>query len=356
MGLRCNNIETGEDMKVGNLSQTVWKRSVLKQLHTERGESLLKISAAEPCSAFLAGEEGISVTASYSVSGGSANLGIYAVVGAVNHLASRGAEPIGIRAGILFPESTEEKEVKALAGKMEECCAGMQIELAGIRAEVNPAVRQICIQAEAFGAAKGTGLYQAKHIRPGQDIVLCGYIGLEGTLRILDEREAQLQQRFVPAFLCQTKELRSEMTALETLRAVREKEQSGSMQISVVQQIGSGGIFAALWETAEAAGVGLNVDMRKMSVRQETVEICEYYHLNPYQMTSAGSFLIFTEKGEELIEILETGGARAVRLGSATAENARVITSGSEQRYLDRPAPDELMLWWKRELESKAPL
>ena len=46
-----------------------------------------------------------------------------------------------------------------------------------------------------------------------------------------------------------------------------------------------------------------------------------------------------------MIEILEKAGARAGRLGVTKAQNARVITSGEEIRYLDRPAPDELALW-----------
>lgn len=353
-----NKTETRTSMKVGKLSQTVWKRSVLKQLHTKREESLLKISAAEPCCAYQIETDGIPVTASYSVTGKSAQIGLYALAGAVNHLISRGAEPIGIRVSVLFPESAQESDVKALTGVLETGCAQMGMELAGIQAEVNPAVSLTWIQAEAFGSftreneETAPQIRQPKHICAGQDIILCGYIGLEGTLRILDEREEQLRERFVPAFLHQTKALVPEMIKLETLRILNKAERAGKVQVSAIQQIGSGGIFAALWDAAEASGTGLAVDMKKISVRQETVEICEYYHLNPYQMTSAGSFLIFTETGDEVIKILEAAGVRAVRLGSATAENARVITSGSEQRYLDRPAPDELALWRKKELEE----
>jgi len=87
-----------------------------------------------------------------------------------------------------------------------------------------------------------------------------------------------------------------------------------------------------------------------MSIRQETVELCEYYHLNPYQMTSAGSVLMITEHGERLARALSEGGARASVLGVTTAGNARVVTSGEESRFLDRPAPDELMRWWAERL------
>ena len=85
--------------------------------------------------------------------------------------------------------------------------------------------------------------------------------------------------------------------------------------------------------------------MGLIALRQETVEICEYFRLNPYQMTSSGSFLLAADHAEEVIAVLEGAGARAGRLGVARAQNARVITSGEEVRYLDRPAPDELMRW-----------
>ena len=93
--------------------------------------------------------------------------------------------------------------------------------------------------------------------------------------------------------------------------------------------------------------IGFEIAMGSISLKQETVEICEYYRLNPYQLTSAGSYLILTDEADQVIEVLEKAGARAVRLGVAKAQNARVITSKEEIRYLDRPAPDELARWQK---------
>ena len=95
------------------------------------------------------------------------------------------------------------------------------------------------------------------------------------------------------------------------------------------------------------------IDLKKILIRQETVEVCEYYQLNPYQMTSAGCILFLTDHAEKLIEILEESGARAERLGVTTAGNARVITSGEEQRYLERPAPDEWMRFLEQELRAE---
>ena len=92
--------------------------------------------------------------------------------------------------------------------------------------------------------------------------------------------------------------------------------------------------MAALWEMAEEEKIGFEIAMGSISLKQETVEICEYYRLNPYQLTSAGSYLILTDEADQVIEVLEKAGARAIRLGVAKAQNARVITSKEEIRYL----------------------
>ena len=41
--------------------------------------------------------------------------------------------------------------------------------------------------------------------RAGQDIVYAGWAGLEGMLRIIGEKEAELRERFTPAFIGQMK-------------------------------------------------------------------------------------------------------------------------------------------------------
>ena len=62
-------------MKVGNVSQTVLKRSVLKQLHTKRKEILTDLSVEEMCTAVQIRDTEDVVFASAVVSGNSKNIG-----------------------------------------------------------------------------------------------------------------------------------------------------------------------------------------------------------------------------------------------------------------------------------------
>lgn len=330
-------------MRPGNVPQTVWRRSVLKQLHTEAEESLLKVSEAEMCAAVsLKSDKDTIILTSDALSCGNATFAGYsAAAKAVNDLMTRGGETKMMRVRIFLPASAGEADVRGVVQEIRALCDEPHISIGGIRAETIPALSQMMVQVTAMGTVKKLELLHLEQISAGQEIILCGSLALEGMQQILNECEEELGSRFVPAFLRQMKALKGELVQTEAIRAVRG-------HVSAMQQIGSGGILAALWETAEAAKVGLHVDMSQMTICQETIEVCEFYRLNPYQMTSAGAVLMFTDDGETLLEILRGRSARAVRLGSTTAENARVITSGAETRFLDRPAPDELALWQEK--------
>ena len=266
-------------------------------------------------------------------------------------------EPVGEKessyGSILFPEETEEEFLADVCGEIQKGCECIKAKLTSLSAEGTAAVQTPIVYACAGGtkvqdpgmhaleetADKKTGNRQ-KFVK-NRELLLCGYAGLEGSLRILEAAEEELSQRFINTFLMQAKKLRDQLiTPEQILEAAKGRDIS-------VWQIGSGGILAALWEMAEEEKIGFEIAMGSISLKQETVEICEYYRLNPYQLTSAGSYLILTDEADQVIEVLEKAGARAVRLGVAKAQNARVITSKEEIRYLDRPAPDELARWQK---------
>ena len=109
-----------------------------------------------------------------------------------------------------------------------------------------------------------------------------------------------------------------------------------------MQDLSEGGIFGALWEMADGAGVGLDVTLKKIPIRQETVEICEFFGVNPYQMLSTGALLIAVKDGEGLVQKLGIEGIPAAVIGRTTAGNERILRNGEEVRYLDKPQMDEM--------------
>lgn len=331
-------------MRLGKITRTAWQRSVRRQLHTEDAQTLFALSPSENCSGFETEDGTAVVWADAHTAGDSGRTGFYAVLQAAGELAAKGVRPREVSVRILFPGESEEDLLREVAAGIEEACERMDMQVSALHGEVTPAVVHTVVCVHAAGTTDRNQLIGKRSAGQSAEILLCGYAGLEGTLRILDEAEEELSSRFVSAFLDQTKELKNELVTPEQLLSCETE------RILAARQIGSGGILAALWELAEDVDAGFEIDMANIALKQETVEICEFYRLNPYQMTSAGSFLIVTTEAEQVIELLKGAGARAGRLGVTKAQNARVITSGTEMRYLDRPAPDELVNWMaKRE-------
>ncbi len=61
-------------------------------------------------------------------------------------------------------------------------------------------------------------------------------------------------------------------------------EHQKTMEMDAFYSLGEGGVLAGLWKMAEASEIGLFADLRKIPVRQETIEICERFNLNPYKL------------------------------------------------------------------------
>lgn len=340
-------------MRYGRLTQTAWQRSVRRQLHKRCENSIFAPTPWENTSG-LAGRNGeCFLWADACASGFSARIGYYAVLKAAGDLAAKGVCPSCVSVRIFFPPEAEEEALKDITAGVEDACSRLDMQVTSLQGETTCAAAQTIVSVTAAGRSekqetcpdqREVSAGEKLKAAPEQEIVFCGYAGLEGTLRILDEAREELGTRFVSTFLDQASRLAGELVIPEQILALFE-EQNVKQRITAVCQVGSGGILAALWELSETLHTGFQADMSGISIKQETVEICEFYRMNPYQLTSAGSFLIVTEDAQAVMEILEKAGARAGRLGVTKAQNARVITSGEEIRYLDRPAPDELALW-----------
>lgn len=323
-------------MKVGKVPENVLKRSVFKQLHTTRKEVLLGAGVGEDCAAMKLAEDEVFVISTDPITGAAKDIGALAVQITVNDLASAGAEPIGIMLTVLLPENAEEKDLKTVMAQVEEACEKNRIQVMGGHTEVTKVVNQIVISVTGVGKAKEGRVISTAGVKPGMDIIVTKWIGIEGTAILAKEKEAVLRERYSQPFIDKAKELDRYISVLsEAATAVK----SG---VAAMHDVTEGGIFGALWEIAEASGVGLEIDLKKIPLKQETVEICEFFGINPYELISSGSMLMAAKDGNGLVMELEKAGIPAVVIGKATDSNDRVLLNEEERRFLEPPKTDEL--------------
>ena len=163
----------------------------------------------------------------------------------------------------------------------------------------------------------------------GLDIVMTKTCGLGGTALLAGHFTDELATRYPRRFIERAAEFLSETEEnAEGYLAVADG-------VAYVHAAAEGGVFGALWELAEFAECGLEIDLPAIPILQETVEICEYFDVNPYQLRTEGVFLILTEHGGRLCEAFEEKGIPAAVIGKTIPGLDRAVRNGEEVRYLE---------------------
>lgn len=331
---RRNNED--DNMEIGKVPETVLKRAVFRQLHTKREEVLVGASVGEDCAALQLAPDEIFVLSTDPITGTSRDMGKLAVQITANDLASAGAEPVGILLTVLLPPAADEPLIRGLMQEVESACEELHIQAMGGHTEITPAVSQPLLSVTGVGKVKKGCMVTTGGAQAGDDVVVSKWIGIEGTSIIAKEKEGELLSRFSKSFVEEAKGFD------KLLSVVPEAATAVKSGVSAMHDVTEGGIYGALWELAEASGIGLEIDLKAIPIRQETVEICEYYRLNPYQLISSGCMLMTSPNGWKLVQDLKKAGIPAAWIGRCVEGKAKKIMNGEEEAYLERPRTDEL--------------
>lgn len=326
-------------MKAGKLKESILKRSILKQLHTRNKTTLVAPAVGGDFGAVSVSEELAVVVSSEPVTLTKDNIGSTAIYAACNDVACSGAKPMGVSVVVLVPTAANEEEIRNIMKDMDLACESCGVDILSGHTEVTRVVKEPLITVTAIGAMQKSQLRHSSKVRPGMDIVATKWIGLEGTAILAREKEEELRTRYAQPFIDRAKTFGQMMSILPEA-AVAVQSGAGAMH-----DVSEGGVFGALWEMAESAGVGLEIDLKKIPIRQETVEICEFFDVNPYKLLSGGCLLIATEDGNDLVMELEKANIPAVIIGKATEGNDRVLINDDERRFLETAQTDELYIF-----------
>lgn len=338
-------------MKTGKISESILKRSVLKYCKTKREEVVKGAAPGVDCAFFtyldrLGRDVGSQLSdcqdkvfcaATQTVSLPVIRAGCYAVYAAVNAVAAGGGIPFAMQMALTLPEGTEESELKRIMQLTEEAAGICKVQIAGGHTEVTGAVKYPVISVTAFGYRLEAAERVSRGLpAAGQAVVMTKWMGLEGTAILAQEKEAELLERYPFSITTAAKGFEKYLPILpEAATALK----SGA---TAMHDMRNGGVFGGLYELAGRLGVGLSIDLKKIPVKQETIEICEFFDLNPYGLLSGGSLLIVAEDGDGMVKALQEAGIPAAVIGITTDNNDKVLHNGEEIRFLEPARPDEI--------------
>ncbi len=323
-------------MKIGKVTGSALKRSVLRPIAYRREEVQKGAAVGTDC-AFFAIPQGYGMTSCVQEAAVAGKADVAFLVGrCANSLATAGSEPIAAMLCLNIPASWEEPQLKELMEQLEEACKSCRMQIAGGHTTVSEGLEQPFAAVTAYGRVPlDCPLLKRKGPAPGEDIVLSKWIGLEGTAMLAKKYKEALLQRYPAPFV-------QEAARFGEYQSVLPEAAIAAAEASYLHDASEGGILAALWEMAEHTGVGLEMDLRKLPIRQETVEVCELVGVNPYELRSGGCLIMTAADGEALVEKLDSAQIPAVVIGQITDKKERRIRNGEEIRYMDRPAVDEI--------------
>ncbi len=328
-------------MEIGKVPEIVLKRSVFQQMHTRREEVLVGAGIGEDCAVVQLAPDEVFVLSTDPITGTEKDMGKLAIQITANDLASAGAEPVGVLLTVLLPPSSEEALIRKLSEEVDHACKELGMQVMGGHTEVTAVVNQPLLSVTGVGKVKKGALVTTGGAQVGDDVVVSKWIGIEGTSIIAKEKEEELLTRFSRPFLQEAKDFD------KFLSVVPESKVAVLSGVSAMHDVTEGGIYGALWELSEASHVGLEIELKAIPIRQETVEICEYFRLNPYQLIASGCMLMTAKDGRTLVSNLKKAGIHAAVIGRCVEGKAKKIINGEDTAYLERPKTDELYKIYK---------
>lgn len=320
-------------MKTGKVSEAVLSRSILKEIKYQNEYIVEGPGSGADAAVIEIGSRKMAVV-SNPVTVNCESQGILGISRVLNDVAAKGAIPAVITAVLLLPTGYTEKHLKELMRQIDCCCREHNVALAGGHTEVTPCVNAPCVTFTCIGGQK-----RPVHGRPapGQEIYMVGPVGLEGAYVLGKQKKEEILRRYTESFY--------EKCCVSEEKLFQEKAIEKVLELGAVyvHNLSTGGVLNGLWELASYGNVGLEVDLKAIPVRQEIIELCEMFELNPYQLASGGSFLMTIANSCDIVNVLEKYGIRAYRIGYTTDSNDRILHNEDEERFLEEPKPDELL-------------
>ena len=316
-------------MKTGKVSEAVLKRSVIKPVNKHLKKYGIAVAGvgvdaglfAVPADTAAMGQAGT------IVAGNQRGVAELAICRACNSLAAAGGKPVFVTVQLMLPETMEESGLKETMEEILTACERAGVVLKNGHTQVSTLVTERVIAVTVTGRVPETAWLN--ETVAGSELVMAGSAGLAGAALLAAQFREELHEKYTYAFIDKAVGHRQEML----VSAVAEK----LLQHGVVHMhdVAEGGVFGAAWEFAERLSCGMEIDLKKIPILQETVEVSEFFDINPYQLKGDGALLFLSGNAAESIALLGEHGIAAAVIGRVTDGNDRILINEDEIRHLE---------------------
>jgi hydrogenase expression/formation protein HypE len=270
------------------------------------------------------------------------DLGWYALVVNANDLAVRGALPRWFLATCLLPEGgTTEDTVARLFEQLGTACREVGATLVGGHTEITHGLDRPIVVGTMLGEVAKDRLVTTGGAQPGDVLLLTKGIPVEGTSIIARTRADELRARgYSEATLARARDYLGQLSVVPDARLVTELAPVHAMHDPT-----EGGLATALWELAEAAGVGLRVEAEQVPVLPEGRALCAEFGLEPLGTIASGALLaaLAPADADVVVAALAREGLGGAVIGRVLPKSDGVtLVRAGRATALPRFEPDEI--------------
>jgi len=328
-------------LRLGKIPINILEEIVFKNLGMKREEITLGPASGFDGSVINVGDKCI-IFSMDPITGAIERLGWLAVNINANDVATFGVEPAFFFSCILLPENTDRKIVETICTQMDKAARNLGIAIAGGHCEVTPGIKNPVVVGCTIGMAEKDKYVTAGGANPEDKLILTKSAGIEGTAILASDRKKQLKKRIGVSVLKKAEQFFNQISVVKD--AMIAFKTGG---VNAMHDPTEGGVFGGIHEMADASNLGVKIFEGRIPVQIETVEICQFFEIDPLQLISSGALLISArpDSAENIIENLRKNSIQSSVIGEFN-ENAthRIVKKGNGARALPRPLSDHLWL------------
>lgn len=269
-------------------------------------------------------------------------------VKAFNNLSVSGTEKIGARLVFLLPVYIQEPDIKEYMKCFHALADKNDVQIMGGHSQVSNAYARTSFCVTAYGKRNSLVKENAevhdekkhdtgrKKIEKGYDVVMAGYAGCLGARLIAEGKYDELVKHFSESYIDGFFSYNDDISIDAAAKLMAEND------VCYMHDVSWGGVYGALWQLGAAIKRGICIDNFKLPIRQESIEICEYFNINPYLLDGTGALLGVFGDGQTAVKRLLEHKIPASVIGRVTVDKGRVVMAGVDKRYLQPPAFDEI--------------
>lgn len=320
-------------MRAGKVPAELLQRLVYPHLG-RRPDVLVHAHLGEDCAAIDFGEW-TAVLTTDPITGAGRHLGRYAVHVACNDLATSGAEPVALLLTLLLREGSTPGDLEAIMDEVGAAAAGLGVEIVGGHTEVTPGIARTLAVVTALGRARRGRVISAAGARAGDSVLLTKSAGVEGTAILATDLGDRLRPHLDDGVLERARAF------LDRISVVPEGLAAARAGATGMHDVTEGGVLGGAWELAEAAGIGIELDVEAIPIAAETRAICDVLHLDPLRLISSGAMLIAAPDSTPVLASLRQAAIPVAVVGRMTVQGRTLRRRGQLEPLLP-PERDEL--------------